>query len=236
MDGVDPAAIVIEPARAADAPGVIALIGRVFAEYGFSWDPSFEVPDLLDLERHYGGAAGAFWVARLDGQVVGVRRRRAAARRPRGASSPVPRRHPPRSRCGPRPGRGRSRVVPLRGDFPSHSLVGHPLRPCTPPLRGNGLQADRRARAPRRPEPDTRVRVRAAGVGAPTLTRRDVTPEAAPAGPGLRPWPAAGAWTGESACRPSHDGPAADASPSRSRASSSGARRPARRALPPMAS
>jgi len=71
MDGVDPAAIVIEPARAADAPGVIALIGRVFAEYGFSWDPSFEVPDLLDLERHYGGAAGAFWVARLDGQVVG---------------------------------------------------------------------------------------------------------------------------------------------------------------------
>jgi GNAT superfamily N-acetyltransferase len=68
---VDPHPIVIEPARAADAPAVIALIGRVFAEYGFSWDPSTEVPDLHDLDRRYGGEAGAFWVARLDGQVVG---------------------------------------------------------------------------------------------------------------------------------------------------------------------
>ena len=71
MDAVDSRAIVIEPARAADAPAVIALIGRVFAEYDFSWDPSVEVPDLFDLERHYGGEAGAFWVARLDGRVVG---------------------------------------------------------------------------------------------------------------------------------------------------------------------
>ena len=71
MDDVDSRAIVIEPARAADAPAVIALIGRVFAEYDFSWDPSVEVPDLFDLERHYGGEAGAFWVARLDGRVVG---------------------------------------------------------------------------------------------------------------------------------------------------------------------
>ena len=71
MSGVDTPAIVIEPARAADASAVIALIGRVFAEYDFSWDPSTEVPDLFDLERHYGGRAGAFWVARLDGRVVG---------------------------------------------------------------------------------------------------------------------------------------------------------------------
>ena len=71
MDGVDPHAIEIEPARAADAPAVIALIGRVFAEYDFRWDPAVEVPDLLDLERHYGGEAGNFWVARLDGRVVG---------------------------------------------------------------------------------------------------------------------------------------------------------------------
>ncbi|HWC02370.1 MAG TPA: GNAT family N-acetyltransferase [Methylomirabilota bacterium] len=63
--------IVIEPARAADAAAVIALIGRVFAEYDFSWDPSAEVPDLFDLEGHYGGTAGAFWVARVDGRVVG---------------------------------------------------------------------------------------------------------------------------------------------------------------------
>jgi GNAT superfamily N-acetyltransferase len=71
MGRVDPHAIVIEPARAADAPAVIALIGRVFAEYGFSWDPSTEVPDLFDLERRYGGDAGAFWIARLHGEVVG---------------------------------------------------------------------------------------------------------------------------------------------------------------------
>ncbi|HEY7140959.1 MAG TPA: GNAT family N-acetyltransferase [Methylomirabilota bacterium] len=68
---MDPHAIVIEPARATDAPAVIELIGRVFAEYHFSWNPSLEVPDLFDLERRYGGGAGAFWVARLDGRVVG---------------------------------------------------------------------------------------------------------------------------------------------------------------------
>jgi GNAT superfamily N-acetyltransferase len=71
MSGVDPDAVVIEPARATDAPSVIALVGRVFAEYGFSWDPATEVPDLFDLDRRYGGEAGAFWVARLDGRVVG---------------------------------------------------------------------------------------------------------------------------------------------------------------------
>jgi GNAT superfamily N-acetyltransferase len=63
--------IVIEPARAADAPAVIDLIGRVFAEYDFLWDPVTEVPDLYDLERRYGGTVGAFWVARLGGRVVG---------------------------------------------------------------------------------------------------------------------------------------------------------------------
>jgi len=71
MGGVDTHAIVIEPARATDASAVIELIGRVFAEYGFSWDPAIEVPDLFDMDRRYGEAAGAFWVARLDGRVVG---------------------------------------------------------------------------------------------------------------------------------------------------------------------
>jgi GNAT superfamily N-acetyltransferase len=71
MDVVASQAIVIELARSADAPAVIDLIGRVFAEYDFIWDPATEVPDLFDLEHHYGGDAGAFWVARLDGRVVG---------------------------------------------------------------------------------------------------------------------------------------------------------------------
>jgi GNAT superfamily N-acetyltransferase len=71
MSGMDSHPIVIEPARAMDAPQVISLIGRVFDEYRFVWNPATEVPDLFDLEHHYGGAKGAFWVARLDGQVVG---------------------------------------------------------------------------------------------------------------------------------------------------------------------
>jgi GNAT superfamily N-acetyltransferase len=71
MDDVNHQPIVIEPARAADAHAVIALIGRVFAEYDFLWEPTTEVPDLFDFDRHYGAAAGAFWVARLDGTVVG---------------------------------------------------------------------------------------------------------------------------------------------------------------------
>ena len=33
-----------------DAPGVVALIGRVFAEYGFVYDPAVEVPDLTDVQ------------------------------------------------------------------------------------------------------------------------------------------------------------------------------------------
>jgi RimJ/RimL family protein N-acetyltransferase len=71
MTGVADEQIVIEPARAADAPAVVALIGRVFAEYQFSWDPVLEVPDLVDFERRYAGPGGAFWVARQGGQIVG---------------------------------------------------------------------------------------------------------------------------------------------------------------------
>jgi GNAT superfamily N-acetyltransferase len=71
MDGVNPHAIVIEPARPADAPAVIALIGRIFAEYDFIWDPATEVPDLVRMEQRYAGPAGAFWVARFADEVVG---------------------------------------------------------------------------------------------------------------------------------------------------------------------
>jgi GNAT superfamily N-acetyltransferase len=71
MHGMEHHAIVIDTARTADAPAVIALIGRIFAEYNFVWNPVTEVPDLFDLERHYREKGGAFWVARLDGQVVG---------------------------------------------------------------------------------------------------------------------------------------------------------------------
>jgi N-acetylglutamate synthase-like GNAT family acetyltransferase len=63
--------VTIGPAGTHDVPGVVELIGRVFSEYGFVWDPAAEVPDLFDFNRHYAGAHGAFWVARRDTAIVG---------------------------------------------------------------------------------------------------------------------------------------------------------------------
>lgn len=64
------AGVRIVPATRADAPGVIELIGRVFAEYGWIWDPAVEVPDLLRWDP-YEPPHGAFWVIRRAGRVVG---------------------------------------------------------------------------------------------------------------------------------------------------------------------
>lgn len=59
------------PAHRDDVPGVIALIGRVYAEYDMIYDPAIEVPDLLDFDTHYEPPRGAFFVLRRDGGVVG---------------------------------------------------------------------------------------------------------------------------------------------------------------------
>ena len=64
--------LTIEPARAEDAPEVISLIGRVFAEYGFIFEPADELPDLLAFAQHYVAPRGAFFVIRDQGQVVGA--------------------------------------------------------------------------------------------------------------------------------------------------------------------
>ncbi len=61
--------LVVVAATRADVPGVIALIGRVYAEYGFVWDPVVEVPDLFDFAARYESPRGAFFVVR-DGDVV----------------------------------------------------------------------------------------------------------------------------------------------------------------------
>ena len=61
----------VQPAVAADVPGVIHLIGRVFAEYGFVFDPPTELPDLFAFDRHYAEPHGAFFVVRDGGAVVG---------------------------------------------------------------------------------------------------------------------------------------------------------------------
>ena len=64
-------AVTLDLARRADVPGVIALIGRVFAEYGFVYDPATEVPDLLDFERHYQQPEGEFFVLRQGDVIAG---------------------------------------------------------------------------------------------------------------------------------------------------------------------
>jgi putative acetyltransferase len=61
----------VEPAVAGDVPGVVRLIGRVFAEYGFVFDPATELPDLLAFDRHYTAPRGAFFVVRDADTVVG---------------------------------------------------------------------------------------------------------------------------------------------------------------------
>jgi GNAT superfamily N-acetyltransferase len=61
--------LAVTAAMAADAAGVIALIGRVFAEYRFVYDPATEVQDLLSFAAHYEPPHGAFFVVR-DGDVV----------------------------------------------------------------------------------------------------------------------------------------------------------------------
>ena len=61
----------VVPAEAADVPGVIDLIARVFDEYRFVWDPLTEVPDLLAFDRHYRAPRGAFFVVHRNGRVVG---------------------------------------------------------------------------------------------------------------------------------------------------------------------
>ena len=62
--------MIIARASRADAPAVIELIGRVFVEYGWIWDPATEVPDLLRWTP-YEPPHGAFFVVREGERVVG---------------------------------------------------------------------------------------------------------------------------------------------------------------------
>jgi putative acetyltransferase len=65
------AAFVVAPPAADEVPAVIALIGRVYAEYGFVYEPATEVPDLLAFARTYAPPRGAFFVVRDGESVVG---------------------------------------------------------------------------------------------------------------------------------------------------------------------
>jgi putative acetyltransferase len=63
--------LVVASAAAGEIPGIIALIGRVYAEYGLVYEPTTEVPDLLAFDRHYAPPRGAFFVVRDGGRIVG---------------------------------------------------------------------------------------------------------------------------------------------------------------------
>ena len=65
------ARLTVAPARREDVPGVIDLIGRVFREYGWTFVPSVELPDLCAFERHYEPPRGAFFIVRQRGRIVG---------------------------------------------------------------------------------------------------------------------------------------------------------------------
>jgi N-acetylglutamate synthase-like GNAT family acetyltransferase len=71
MPSVHADELAVVSAGADDIAGVIDLIGRVFAEYRFVWDPRVEVPDLLAFDLHYVAPRGAFFVVRRNGRVVG---------------------------------------------------------------------------------------------------------------------------------------------------------------------
>lgn len=50
--------------------GIVRLVGRVYAEYGFVCEPRVEFPDLFDFDAHYAAPRGAFWVIRAP-EIVG---------------------------------------------------------------------------------------------------------------------------------------------------------------------
>ena len=61
----------ISTATAEDVPGVVALIGRVYAEYGFVYEPRVEVPDLFDFDAHYAPPRGGFFIVWVANTIVG---------------------------------------------------------------------------------------------------------------------------------------------------------------------
>jgi putative acetyltransferase len=62
----------IRGARAAEAGALVGVIGDVYREYGFVFEPATEVPDLLDFDRAYDGSTAAFFAAEASGSLVGT--------------------------------------------------------------------------------------------------------------------------------------------------------------------
>ena len=58
----------VRPAVAADSAAAAAVVRAVYDEYGFTWDEAGYHADLRDVEAAY----AAFFVAELDGRIVGT--------------------------------------------------------------------------------------------------------------------------------------------------------------------
>ena len=59
----------VRRAASADADAIAGVVRAVYDEHGFTWDAGGYHADLEDAAAHYGGA---FWVAELDGEIVGT--------------------------------------------------------------------------------------------------------------------------------------------------------------------
>ena len=65
------APIEIRPYAPGDHDGLLSLIGRTLAEFGFASNIGGVEADLAALEERYGGARGGMWIGGRAGTVVG---------------------------------------------------------------------------------------------------------------------------------------------------------------------
>ncbi len=55
-----------------DVDGVVRVIRSVFEEYSFTWEEGGYHADLYDIEGHYDANGDSFFVAEMDGEIVGT--------------------------------------------------------------------------------------------------------------------------------------------------------------------
>ena len=65
-------ALSIREASNTDIPGVVDVIRAVFDEYEFTWEEDGYHADLYDLEAHYTAEGHSFFVAEIDGAIIGT--------------------------------------------------------------------------------------------------------------------------------------------------------------------
>ncbi len=63
--------LVVEPARPEDEPEIQRLVKSVLAEFGLPYDQTVAT-ELSNLEEHFPQPRSVFFVARMDGHVVGT--------------------------------------------------------------------------------------------------------------------------------------------------------------------